>query len=185
MPFKTRVFQENVEHLLEGSIRDDLARACEAYASLTTPQQKARSIGAMMEALDREVNEDTRRAIMEACGRRCIGASTLKRARRLQQEAQDLDDLLSLLNAAHIGGGHLQRDGDVIHATYDRCYCGSVSRTSEPLSATYCACSCGWYRQLFETLLEQRVEVDLLASIVQGDERCLFLIRCSVPLESN
>jgi predicted ArsR family transcriptional regulator len=40
---------------------------------------------------------------------------------------------------------------------------------------------CGWYRQLFETLLEQPVEVDLLASIVQGDERCRFLIRCGAP----
>jgi predicted ArsR family transcriptional regulator len=181
MPFRAQVFQENVERRLEGSVRDDLARACEAYASLTTPQQRARSIRGMMDVLDREVDSDTRRAIMEACGRRCIGASTLKRARRLQQEAQDLDDLLSRLNAAHIGGGHLQREGNVIHGAYDRCYCGSVSRAREPLSATYCTCSCGWYRQLFETLLEQPVEVDLLASIVQGDERCRFLIRYGAP----
>jgi predicted ArsR family transcriptional regulator len=41
-------------------------------------------------------------------------------------------------------------------------------------SATYC--SCGWYRQLFETLLDGPVEVELLGSIVQGDERCRFLI---------
>jgi predicted hydrocarbon binding protein len=182
MPFRSRVFQQNVECRLEGSVRDDLARACETYASLTTPQQKARAICGMMDVLDREVDEDTRRAIMEACGRHCIGASTLRTARRLHQEAQDLDELLSRLNAAHIGGGHLRREGNVIHAAYDRCYCGSVNRAREPLSATYCTCSCGWYRQLFETLLEQPVEVDLLASIAQGDERCRFLIRWGAAL---
>jgi hypothetical protein len=88
-----------------------------------------------MDVLDREVDEETRWAIMEACGRRCIGAGTLEKTGRLQQRAQDLDNLLGRLNEAHIGGGHLQRAGDVIHAAYDRCYCGSVSRTREPLSA--------------------------------------------------
>jgi predicted hydrocarbon binding protein len=131
----------------------------------------------MMEVLEREVDEQTRRAIMEACGRRCIGASTLQKARRIAREAGDLDDMLRRLNEVHLGGGHLQLDGDVIHAAYDRCYCGSVSKTREPFSATYCHCSCGWYRQLFETLLERPVEVELLGSILQGDERCRFLIR--------
>jgi predicted ArsR family transcriptional regulator len=176
MPFKARVFRENVDRWLQGAAVDELAGAIEAYASLTTPLQRARCIRGMMEVLDREADEETRRAIMEACGRRCIAARTLKRARRLQQGAQGVDDLLSRLNSAHIGGGHYRREGEVIHAAYDRCYCGSVSHFPEPFSATFCHCSCGWYRQLFETLLQQPVEVELLASIVQGDELCRFLI---------
>lgn len=181
MPFKAQTFQENVARWVEGTARDELARACEAYATLTTPQQQTRYIRGMMDVLDRAVDEETRRAIMEACGRRCSGASTLAKARRLQQEAHDLDDLLDRLNASHIGGGHLQRKGDVIHAAYDRCYCGSVSKAREPLSATYCHCSCGWYRQLFETLLGRPVEVDLPGSIIQGDDCCRFLIRIQEP----
>ena len=71
----------------------------------------------------------------------------------------------------------MRRTDAGIEAAYDRCYCGSVSKTREPISATYCACSCGWYRQLFETLLGTAVEVELLESIIQGSERCRFLIR--------
>lgn len=181
MPFNVQFFQESIERRVEGGARDELARACEAYAALTTPKQKARCIHAMMGVLDREVDEETRRMIMEACGRRCIGASTLEKARRLQQGSPDLDDLLSGLNGAHIGGGHLRREGDVIHAAYDRCYCGSVSNSRELFSATYCRCSCGWFKQLFETLLDQAVEVELLGSIIQGDKRCRFLIRLPEP----
>ena len=176
MPFRPQIFQQNFEPWVEGSAREELIQACQAFAALTTPQQKAQSIRGMMEVLDREVTEETRWAIMEECGRCCIGLSTLEKARRLQQEGQSLDDLLDHLNEAHIGGGHLLREGNVIHAAYDRCYCGSVSTSRQPFSATYCHCSCGWYRQLFEMLLNKPVEVELLGSILQGDEHCRFLI---------
>jgi hypothetical protein len=181
MPFNVKTFQTNAESWLDGPARDELVRACETYPSLTTGRQKARCIRGMMDVLDRSLDEATRQRIMEACGRCCIPASTLKKACRLRQQAQGLDDLLARLNAAHIGGGHLQRNGNVILATYDRCYCGSVSAARPPFSATYCQCSCGWYRQLFETLLERPVEVVLLGSIIQGDDRCRFLIRALQP----
>jgi predicted hydrocarbon binding protein len=181
MPFKEKIFQNNVELKVAATARSELAMACEAYAAMTTPQQKAGCIHAMMDVLDRELDEKTRWAVMEACGRQCIGTSTLEKARRLQQEAQGLDDLLCRLNEAHIGGGHLLRKVDGIHAAYDHCYCGSVSKAREPLSDTYCHCSCGWFRQLFETLLDRPVEVELLGSIIQGDEKCRFLIRIQEP----
>jgi predicted hydrocarbon binding protein len=177
MPFKVQTFRENVDRWVEGAARDELARACQAYAALTTPQQKTRGIQEMMVVLDRSIDEPARWAIMEACGRACISASTLQKARHLQKEAQNLDDLLDRLNQVHIGGGHLRREGEIIYAAYDRCYCGSVSKTRQSFSVTYCHCSCGWYRQLFETLLCKPVQVELLGSIIQGDERCQFLIR--------
>ena len=176
MPFKPKIFQSNVEQKLTGAARSELVQACEDYAGLTAPLQKARCIDGMMDVLDRGVDEKTRWAIMEACGRQCIGASTLEKARRLQHDAQGLDVLLNRLNAAHIGGGYLDLAEDGIHAAYNRCYCGSVSKAKEPFSATYCHCSCGWLRQLFETVLEKQVEVELLSSIIQGDDRCRFLI---------
>jgi predicted hydrocarbon binding protein len=181
MPFKATVFQENLAGHVDDATGEALAQACAAYAALTTPQQRARCIKEMIDLLDREIDEPTRRAIMLACGRRCIGASTLAKARKLAQAMPNLDGLLAQLNQAHIGGGHLHRDGEVICAAYDRCYCGSVNKTKEPFSATYCHCSCGWYEQLFETLLGRPVEVELLGSILQGDERCRFRIHIGEP----
>ncbi|MBN2460978.1 MAG: hypothetical protein JXB60_05170 [Candidatus Cloacimonetes bacterium] len=126
--------------------------------------------------LDREVDVNTRQLIMEACGHSCIGNSVIEKARRLLVDAQNLDDFLYRLNQAHIGGSHLQRRGETVHAVYYRCCCGSVSKTREPFSATYCHCSCGWYQRLFEALLNKPVEVELLGSIIQGNESCQFLI---------
>ena len=127
--------------------------------------------------LDAKQREKMGERVVEAC--RKVGyrsAGTLETARRLQRLSADIDDLLERLNQAHIGGGHLWRDPSGIHATYDRCYCGSVSKTPERISATYCGCSCGWFQQLFKALLDEPVTVELLGSVVQGDERCSFLI---------
>ncbi len=176
MPFRPQIFQDNIAGQVPDATAEALAQACAEYAALTTPGQKARCLKTMMDALDQTVDEPTRQAIMQACGRQCIGASILDKARKLARTASDLDDLLARLNQAHLGGGHLERKGDVIHASYDRCYCGSVNQTKTAFSPTYCHCSCGWYRQLFETLLEQPVTVELVSSIIQGDESCRFKI---------
>ena len=176
MPFKPQVFQETIEGHVDEATQEVLVQACAEYSGLTTPLQRARCIKSMIDALDQAVDEPARQAIMQACGRQCIGASALDKARKLAKTAADLDDLLEKLNQAHLGGGHLRREGDVIHAAYDRCYCGSVSKTKEPFSATYCHCSCGWFRQLFETLLEKPVTVELVSSIIQGDASCRFKI---------
>lgn len=174
MPFRVERFQDNLERIIKGAAKKKLLLTCDAYKGLTTPRQKILAIQEMMEFLDQEVTPDKRKELMRACGLSCIGASTLKKAGKLMEQAADLDDLLSLLNKAHIGGGHLNRKGNIIQAKYQRCYCGSVSKTKTEFSPTYCQCSCGWYRHLFETILKRPVRVELLSSIIQGDDCCRF-----------
>jgi predicted hydrocarbon binding protein len=176
MPFRPQVFQEHVAGFWQDPVPQGIAEGCARYAVATTPRRKAQCVKELMDILDRDAEQGARRSVMEACGRQCIGTSILAAGRRTQKDAQGLDDLLDRLNQAHIGGGHLWRDSDGVHASYDRCYCGSVSKSPDPFSATYCYCSCGWFKQLFESLLERPVAVDLLSSIIQGSETCTFLI---------
>jgi hypothetical protein len=179
MPFRPQVFEDAATTVLGSPLPETLATGCSAYAAAGTPLQKARAIEGLMAALDREVSVEAAQAIMQRCA--CIGQSVIDRALALQRESGDLDDLLARLNAAHIGGGHLRREGTVIHAAYDHCYCGSVSKTKAPISATYCACSCGWFARLFEALIGYPVNAELQGSIIQGDDACRFLIHLRVP----
>lgn len=176
MPFSADNFQTYTKRLVTGAALEPLLRACDSYRGLTAPSQKTIAIQDMMTLLDRDVAEGTRRELMESCGRECLGGAILKKALRLADQADNLDDLLARLNDAHIGGGSLRREGDVICAEYHRCYCGSVSKSRTVFSPTYCYCSCGWYKQLFETLLKKAVRVELLESIIQGGGRCRFRI---------
>lgn len=130
----------------------------------------------LMHILDSEVARPTRQELMESCGRHCIGTTITEKALELRAKAKSVDDLLARLNEAHIGGSFLRREGEIIYAEYQRCYCGSVSRTRKRFSPTYCYCSCGWFRQLFEAVFERSVRVELLGSIIQGDPCCRFKI---------
>jgi predicted ArsR family transcriptional regulator len=176
MPFHFQRFKNSLLNYADNCQQEQILHDLPPYDTLTTPVQTARWIQNMVDHLTDVVGEEAAREVMEACGQQCIGQSLLIKAKKIHTESRDLDDLLSRLNEAHIGGGNLYRDGDVIHASYARCYCGSVSKTRHPISTNYCECSCGWYRNLFETLLDQPVKIELVDSIIHGADTCQFII---------
>jgi predicted hydrocarbon binding protein len=49
-------------------------------------------------------------------------------------------------------------------------------KTGETLSPTYCYCGAGFYQGIWETILQQPVEVELLESVLEGDEVCKVAI---------
>ena len=177
MPFRAKVFQEEVVRRVPEDVAQPLVDACHALESRKTPQQKARCIQELMTLFDEHVAAPARREIMESCGRQCIGASTLATARKLSREASDLEDLLHRMNEAHVGGGRLELDGTTVRVTYERCYCGSVNKLRGEISPTYCQCSCGWLQRLFETVLDGPVHAELLSSVLLGNDACRFAVR--------
>ena len=176
MPFRPSVFREQIAEQVSGAVRAELDQVCNNYQQEKTLFQKTRAVRNIMMILDRALSEETRYAIMEACGCQCIGMSTLIKAKKLSQHAATLDELVKLLNENHFGGGYLERRGEAVYGAYTRFYCGSVNKTRELFSETYCHCSCGWYKQLFETLVDRLVLIELLGLIIQGDDRCEFMI---------
>jgi predicted hydrocarbon binding protein len=59
------------------------------------------------------------------------------------------------------------------------CHCPRVRdalRFSTSLSPTYCYCGAGFYKGIWEEILQQPVEVELLESVLQGDEVCKFSV---------
>ena len=46
----------------------------------------------------------------------------------------------------------------------------------EPISPSFCNCSGGWYVQMWEAILDRRLRIDLVESVLQGHDRCLFAV---------
>jgi effector-binding domain-containing protein len=68
---------------------------------------------------------------------------------------------------------------DVAARQASYCHCGLVGqalRSGTALSATHCYCGSGWYDQLWEGILGEPVEVEVLQSILKGDDCCTFAI---------
>jgi predicted hydrocarbon binding protein len=65
------------------------------------------------------------------------------------------------------------------------CHCPrirDVLKGHETLSTTYCYCGAGYYQGIWEEILQQPVEVELLESVLQGDQVCQVAIH--LPLEA-
>lgn len=59
------------------------------------------------------------------------------------------------------------------------CHCPRIAEVlgeAEPLSITYCYCGAGYYRNIWETILDKPVDIEILASVLRGDRVCSFAI---------
>jgi len=127
----------------------------------------------LMESLDVNIDEETRAAVLENCGRACIPRSFVERATACKKDAEDLDQFLDELAKKW---SHLRKDGDEVYVVYEKCYCPLLKDYRGTISPTFCNCSRGWIKELFESALERPVEVELMQAIRQGDDVCRFRV---------
>jgi len=64
---------------------------------------------------------------------------------------------------------------------YYYCHCGWVKDSikkpkEEQVSHNFCNCSGGWHKVPFEGIFDQTLEVDLVKSVLKGDDICTFAI---------
>jgi|SRR5450759_414170 len=176
MPRWINLFRNSLKKDVDTRLRAQFLEGAEAVTDSASPVKKAAWTLEVMGRMESCLDEPHRVSILEACGRDCIGASILEKARRIRASSRSLEVFLDGLNQNHLGGGNLAwRDG-AIDASYPRCYCGMVSQTRKPFSATYCNCSRGWFLSLFENSLVVPVRVELVQSIIQGAPDCRFRI---------
>jgi len=63
------------------------------------------------------------------------------------------------------------------------CHCPRVRdilKGSKNLSVTYCYCGAGYYKGIWEEILQKPVEVEILESIMLGDEVCKIAVRLPI-----
>ena len=134
----------------------------------------AKWIAALIEGLNRNVDEKTLAVILEQCGRQCQSQSFIKKARSIYEKSKSIDEFLKKLGQTY---RHLHIEGGKVYIVYPKCYCSQVSKIPKgKLSGTYCNCSRGWVKALFEGAIGRPVEVVMEKSIINGDDQCRFRV---------
>ncbi|MGD2141870.1 MAG: DUF6144 family protein [Candidatus Bathyarchaeota archaeon] len=135
-----------------------------------------RWIAALVEALESEVDEEVMEKILIGCGRSCISKSFVDKARRISKESSNLNEFLESLGEEW---SHLKLENDEVYVEYERCFCPFVKNYPGTMSSTWCNCSRGWTKELFETVLEKPVKVEMMSTIRQGSDICRFKVKLS------
>jgi predicted hydrocarbon binding protein len=128
----------------------------------------------LIAGLDEHVEEKTKAAILEQCGRQCQTAAFIKKAKGIYKKSSSIDDFLRRFEQVY---KNLHIKGSNVYIIYPRCYCPQVNKIPKgKLSGTYCNCSRGWAKALFEGVLDRPVDVVMEESIIKGDKQCSFRI---------
>lgn len=130
-----------------------------------------------LEKDEENVNPDD---ILENCGRACAHkhkvASAAASARKKIKDMKNLDEVAEVLNKNRVGGGNLQKEGNLLTDRYTRCYC-PLRRSGLVESPKLCECTLGWAKEVYGIVWGKPVEVKLLKSIGRGDDYCKISIK--------
>ena len=158
---------------------------------------------AAVERLDRVADDFQRYQVLSGCSHVFPATQTAKlrqaylRAR--EQGAGYLDAVDAVLGFMEADPGWRQetaRDGRVIYATKKPsnpeayanaatdtekrrayCFCPIIrDHLEDGMSPTFCYCSAGFERKQWEAALAQPVRIDVVKSLLKGDDRCQFAI---------
>ncbi|MEW6410944.1 MAG: DUF6144 family protein [Candidatus Zixiibacteriota bacterium] len=176
-----------------GSVCQDVMVDSDQLLSMDE-KQKAEWVCRAMEKLDYHIaDNDKRIKIMTECSCRCYG-EFIEEFKQEYQASRDIDRLIDLMYGK-VFLNRPVREGNIVYVTkaprfpgkhakaktpeerqYYFCHCDFARAAEGEISPTYCLCGAGWCKQIWEQVLERPVRVDVVQSVLLGDDICQFAV---------
>lgn len=194
---------EGVERYAGKRARKKVLAGREKLGSPPDPLAVAEWVSCAVARLDELNDEETNREILYVCSDK-FPDERIKAMRDVYLKSGSVDALFPVMDKDKSWFElsyyeNPRRKGRVIHVTkipfnpkgcdeaadererrYHYCHCPLVKELirhpDRRISRTFCYCSSGWYRSLWEGILGEPVKVDVLKTVLQGDDRCTFAI---------
>lgn len=204
LPMWLKALEQGVSQQVGAAAAGRIMAGSDGLAEMLDGRRAAEWIHGAVERLDREVpNERTRACILNACAHHYIVQSgDLLRAawedvghdlRRLVQRVTEEPFLGNKYWIDESGPEPLlyierrparqeayDRETDPMEKRYQACFCPLVReeiRRGKSVSRTFCHCSGGWYVQEWEIVFGCKPEVQLVRTMLEGADACLFAVK--------
>ncbi|MGA9397929.1 MAG: hypothetical protein WBV22_06685 [Anaerolineaceae bacterium] len=204
------LFARNLERVLGKDKRDQVMQGVERIDLETTPAEKFQWVKGAIERLEGQADDFQKYDVVSACAH-VYPPGQLEKLRRAYAEAETgsidplkaVDAVLAFM-ASDPGWGEkgAYREGNILyhtkhpadpegyaqaktagekHAAY--CFCPIIRGNLEKgMPVSYCYCGSGWYRQQWEAATGKPVRVEVLESILKGDDVCRFAVHLAEDL---
>jgi predicted hydrocarbon binding protein/effector-binding domain-containing protein len=177
----------------------------ENLTAFSSEQEIMHWVKTAVERLDATIAEELRREIMAGCAH-IFPQERIQQLRAQFERLGDIDRLIEFMGRDRSLGeqsyyGLPRREGDIIYETKNPqnpkgyrearnevekraqyCHCPIIKtaiRSGVQISSTYCYCGSGWYRRLWNGIMGQPVRVEVVKTVLQGDDVCTFAIHLS------
>ena len=144
------------------------------YSSFS-PSKKAEWWRNTVIRMENELGIEKTKEILNICGSKCCGSGHRKTVRKKFLESDSIEEFLKKISSKDVT--YKLIDKNTILAEYQRCFCGQVKGTTTTFpNMTYCQCSTEFNRQYFSSAFNKPVKVELIKSVITGNDSCQFYI---------
>jgi len=135
----------------------------------------------LMDAMESQLDRDTRIRLIEACGKACFLRFDFKQdiARRGKGNLENLIE-------AYRQNFEIWREEDLVHIRYGEtspgCYCPAARAHPIKKDDLHCECTRMTHQTIFETALDRPFQVDVVEFLRRGGKTCHFLVHLDGPV---
>jgi hypothetical protein len=193
----TKLFLYHSRSLLDPNVMETVKRHAAGIGMETPMEERFSRIKQMVETLDR-CDEQVRYKVISGCShvfpKEQLDKLRLAYVSARNRNADPIDAVIEFMKNDPGWGEGAMRDGNAIYSEkkprdprtlaaartdLERkkayCFCPVIRENLEKgMSKSYCYCGAGWYRQQWEYATGKEVRVEILTSILNGDDKCSF-----------
>jgi len=205
-------FDDSLTRVVSPKAKRSIMHGSAVARSDENSPDKAKWICCAMRRLDKVASQGDRVEIMAGCSHK-FPKKRINDMKRELAESGDLERLMKKMHKDRSWFGlsfyeYPEKKGNVIYVKkipfdpkgfkkaknktekrYHYCHCALVKELirnpADKISPTFCYCGAGWYKSLWEGILEKPVRVELLESVLQGDDSCKFAIHLPIAQRSR
>ena len=194
---------KSLDQYVGESTRKKVMKGSEELKSSSSGKKKAKWMAKAIDKVDELIEEDIRKEVLVNCSH-IFPKSRIKPLKSKYKETGSIDAVIKLMHKDTSWQGlsyyeYPKREGHVIYVTkipcnpvkFDKaangdekkfyyCHCRLVKTSLKAseinISSTFCYCGAGWYKSLWEGVLDKPVQVELLQSVIKGDNCCEFAV---------
>jgi hypothetical protein len=188
--------RKNIVRVLNPSAERNIMKGSDNLFRLDSmKEERVAWLKGAIERLDNIADPEQKYEILSCCAHE-FSDIRIAQLRDIYEKTGSVDEVLEFMNKDYDWYEAPLREGDIVYTTkipYNRkayeeaktrdekrrsyCHCGMVREYLDSgISPTFCNCSAGWYRQQWEGILGKKVKIDILKSLVRGDDTCQFAI---------
>ncbi len=204
------IFARDLERVLGDAGRDTVMQGAETIDVESAPEERFQWAKAAMQRLDDLADEHQKYDVVSSCAH-VFPPGLLDKLKRVYAETRSQsDDSLEAVDAVRAfmkadtgwGPDMPERQGYIIYHTkkpadpqaYEQaqtaeekraayCFCPIIrTRLEEGMPITYCYCGSGWFRQQWEAATGKPVIVEVIKSVLKGDDVCQFAVHLAEDL---
>ncbi len=121
-----------------------------------------------------KLDADTGVDILNACGKECSKASALLngaiKIRNRYPDNENINIIFKAFKEEYYNTSKFEKEGNKITLIFEECTCPMVKQGVD--NSFLCNCTVGYSINIFKTLFNRPVKINLLKSILNGDDIC-------------